>query len=256
MSVGVAAEQGTTGKWYGRCIEFLGTIAWAGGKGELLKELEKELDYHMNWLRHHGEWVPVPDDVSLTIVEEVHNISELGESGGEVALFLYDRGPVTPEDMQYFFRLMAYNREDLLMITRNLTEDQLAITPQGKLRTITDILHHVCNAEEFYISRLGPEADALYETYTGLPITTVDTLPLFQRLDVVRNACCKTLEDTIPEKRNTVFTRGEYTDYPDEKWTAHKVMRRFLEHEKEHIYNILEYLNEPPRTVLQKKNYG
>jgi hypothetical protein len=249
MFAGVAVEQGTTRKWYGRCIEVLGTIAWAGGKGELLKELEKELDYHMTWLRYHGERVPTLDDVSLTIVEEVHNISELGESGGEVALFHYDRNPVAPEDMQYFFRLMAHNREDLLTVVRNLSEDQLSIKPQGKLRTITDILHHVCNAEEFYISRLGPEADTLYETYAGLPIATVDTLPLFQRLQVVRNACCKTLKDTIPDRGNTIFTREEYTNYPHEKWTAHKVMRRFLEHEREHIYNIQEYLGEPTRTL-------
>jgi predicted RNase H-like HicB family nuclease len=250
MRAEIAVEQGTTKKWYGRCIEVPGTIAWAKGKEELLKELERELDYHMTWLRQHGERVPTFDDVSLTIVEEVHNVAELGKSGGEVALFHYDRNPVTPEDMQYFFRLMANNRKDLLTITRNLSENQLAIKPQEKLRTITDILHHICNAEEFYISRLGPEADILYETYTGLPIATVDTLPLFQRLQVVRNACCKTLKDTIPEKGNTIFTREEYTDYPDEKWTAHKVMRRFLEHEREHIYNIQEYLGEPPRTLL------
>jgi predicted RNase H-like HicB family nuclease len=250
MRVGVAVEQGTTGKWYGRCIEFPGTIAWAGGKEELLKELQEELDYHMTWLRHYGERVPTLDETSLTVVEEVHNIPELGESGGEVALFHYDRNPMTLEDMQYSFRLMADNREDLLTITQNLSEDRLATKPQGKLRTITAILHHVCNAEEFYVSRLGPEADAVYETYTGLPIATVDTLPLFQRLQVVRNACCKTLKDIIPEKGNTVFTREEYTDYPTEKWTAHKVMRRFLEHEREHIYNIQEYLGEPPRTLL------
>lgn len=249
MSARVVVEKGTTRKWYGRCTEFPGTIAWGESKDGLLAELEKELTYHISWLRHHKEQVPAFERTTLTLDEEMHNICELGESGGEVAFFQWDRNPVTPEDMQYFFRLMAYNREDLLTVAENLSDDQLAIKPEGKLRTITDILHHICNAEEFYLSRLGPDADALYQRHAGLPITTVDALPIFQRLRVVRSACCRTLEDMIPGRGSSIFTREEYTEHPDEKWTAHKVMRRFLEHEREHIYNIQEYLGEPLRTI-------
>lgn len=248
MYVEVAIEQGTTRTWYGRCIEFPGTIAWGGENQELLEELEREVYYHMDWLGNHQEQVPVCNEMALVVAEEVHNVPGLGESGGEVALFHYDMTPVTPEDLQYFVTLMSYNRDDLLTIVQDLPEDQLTMKPEGKLRSITDILHHICNAEEFYLSRMGPEAHTLYEIHAGLPVEAVDSLPVFQRLQTVRTASCKTLQDMIPQLGNIILTEEAYTAHPHEKWTARKVMRRFLEHEREHIYNIREYLGTPIRS--------
>jgi hypothetical protein len=75
-----------------------------------------------------------------------------------------------------------------------------------------------------------------------MSVNDADKLQVFERLNTVRHACVETLTQIIPVKSDEVFTRPEYTNYPDERWTAHKVIRRFLEHEREHIYNIREYL--------------
>lgn len=248
MHFSTALEQGTTGRWYGRFIDFPGTIARALTRESLLEELRKEIVYHFAWLQKHGEKVPAFDTVVLTISEEVTSVCELGESGGEVALFAFDEQAVTKEKLDYLCRLMGYSRRDLLQLTGTIPQETLAYVPSGKSRTITDILHHICNAEEFYVSRLGKEADSQYEGHAGMPTQQIDVLPLFERLKTVREACIKTLEDTILQKGGSTFTRSEYTNYPQEKWTAHKVLRRFLEHEREHYYNILEYLNRPIRT--------
>ena len=82
-----------------------------------------------------------------------------------------------------------------------------------------------------------------------MPISQVDELPIMTRLVAVREACVRTLRDIIPTKGKEIFQRQEYTDYPKEQWTAHKVLRRFLEHEREHIYNIREYLGVPIRST-------
>jgi hypothetical protein len=125
----------------------------------------------------------------------------------------------------------------------------LRYVPAAKKRSINDILSHVCNAEEFYISRLGKDADVVYEQYLGTPVFEVDKLPVFNRLELVRFAAVKTLEAIIPSKREAVFQRREYSRYPEEQWTAFKILRRFLEHEREHIFNIREYLNLQIRQV-------
>ena len=249
MFTPVALEQGTTGLWYGRCIDFPGTIARSHTRQNLLQELEQELKYHLTWLQIHNEKIPSNclDTFHLIVTEEVSNISELGESGGEVAFFEFDSQIVTREKMGYLFRLMGYNRSDLLALVKLLPHQKLTYTPRGKKRTITDILHHLSNAEEFYISRLGEDADRKYEAYTGIGQQEIDGLPVFDRLQVVRRACIQTLEELIPQKEGSIFTRSEYTAYPQEKWSAYKVLRRFLEHEREHYYNILEYLNKPIR---------
>jgi uncharacterized damage-inducible protein DinB/predicted RNase H-like HicB family nuclease len=250
MRFPVALEQGPI--WYGRFIDFPGTIARAPTKKILMKELHKELEYHISWLEKHHEKTPDFNTIEIHIAEEIHNIKQLGESGGEVAFFSYDTQPITRNSLPYFIRLMNYNRNDVLHIVTSLPKETLLWTPPEKSRNIIDILHHICNAEEFYISRFGPKASKKYEEYTGLTQKDIDTLPIFERLTTVRNACTRTLQDIAPNT-NAIFTRSEYTKYPDEKWSSHKVLRRFLEHEREHLYNILEYIDLKSKNDINNK---
>ncbi|MFW9837656.1 MAG: DinB family protein [Candidatus Thorarchaeota archaeon] len=239
----VAIEQGDTGLWYGRIIDLLGTHARAASRIELLSELKAELLFHLQWLRRHREPVEPFDAEDLRVTEEVTGIRELGESGGEVALFEFDRQVVDNRLLRMALRHMEHNRLDLLDVCMNLKDEQLKLIPSGKSRSITDILEHVCNAEEFYISRLGTEADDIYERELGIPVLKADRLPLLDRLNVVRTAAIRTLKELLPSKGESVFQRSEYTDHPEEQWTAFKIIRRFLEHEREHIYNVREYLS-------------
>lgn len=250
MKVSAALEHGTTTLWYGRIVDFPGTIARASEREILLKELEEELTYHLHWLQQHNELPPSFEKGHITVREEVYNIPNLGESGGEVALFESDKRVVSHNMLNTLFRLMDYNRADLLTLVESIPQGQLINVPPEKGRSIVDILHHVCNAEEFYKSRLGEEADQKYAEYAGMSEQEIDALPILDRLHTVRKACMRTLKELIPEKKDRIFTRSEYTDYPHEKWTAYKIMRRFLEHEREHYYNILEYLHQPKRIDL------
>lgn len=243
----VAIEHGETGVWYGRIIELLGTHARAASKTDLLSELKAELSYHIDWLNKHGAMTEFPNVEKWNVKEEVTDVKELGESGGEVALFDFDQQRVDEKLLKTAIRFMRFNRFDLLDLCMNLDEEKLRFKPSGKRRCIAEILNHVCNAEEFYISRLGEDADYTYETYLGMPVSEADGLSIFPRLEVVRDACIKTLQQLIPFRCEGIFQREEYTNYPAEKWTAFKIMRRFLEHEREHIYNIRSYLNIPTR---------
>ena len=247
MKLTAALETGTTGLWYGRIAEFLGTHVRASTRDGVLDELQSELQYHLGWMRRHGDEPPQVRGLKLVVGEEASGMGQLGESGGEVALFRYDVKPVPGRLLNDCIRWMGYNRADLLAQVRDLPAEAMAYTPPGKGRNITQILGHVCNAEEWYVSRLGPEADAVYESSLGVSVKEADALPVSERLGVVRSGCVETLRQLVPHKGDQVFTRAQYTSYPDERWTAHKVLRRFLEHEREHIYNIRGYLGVPQR---------
>jgi len=252
MKLTAAIETGTTGLWYGRIAELLGTHARAPTRIGVLNELQSELLYHVEWLRRHGEKPPRVPHATLNVSEEVTGMGLLGESGGEVALFKYDVKPVSQKLLDDCVRWMGHNRADLLDQVRGLTAETMARVPPGKKRDITQILSHICNAEEWYVSRLGPDAQTFYESSLGMAVKEADALPIFQRLGVVRSGCVKTLRQLVPSKGDHMFTRAQYTSYPDERWTAHKVLRRFLEHEREHIYNIRDYLGLPPRGPILK----
>jgi len=247
MKLTAALETGTTGLWYGRIAELLGTHARASTRAGILDELQSELLYHVEWLRRHGEKPPRVSHTTLNVSEEVTGMGLLGESGGEVALFRYDVKPIPRKLLDDCVRWMGYNRADLMAQVRDLPAETMAHVPPGKRRNITQILSHVCNAEEFYVSRLGPDADRLYESSLSMSVKEADALPVSERLETVRRGCVETLRRLVPSKGDQVFTRAQYTSYPNERWTAHKVLRRFLEHEREHIYNIRDYLGVPQR---------
>ena len=116
----MALETGTTGLWYGRIIELIGTHTRTSSKDEALDILDEELIYHLKWLKRHGETPPSFENTILVIAEDVKDISLLGESGGEVALFNYDLKPVSKQMLDYCLRLMSFNRTDLLSETKNL----------------------------------------------------------------------------------------------------------------------------------------
>jgi len=241
MEYKIAIETGNTGLWYGRIIDFPGTHARARSLPNLLKELEEEAYYHNTWLRRHGETQIDLDDLHIKIVERINDVNMLGESGGEVALFEFDLESVNDDYLKKCIKYMEYNREDLLILLIGVNKETLNFIPPGKKRNMVQILGHICNVEEWYISRLGLDAEEFYKENLGVTEEEADNLPIHERMKIVRNAVNNTLFEIIP-KREGVFTRQEYCLFPDEKWSARKVLRRFLEHEREHIYNIRWYL--------------
>lgn len=245
----VAIEHGTTGTWYGRFVDYPGTHARAFDKQALLHELEEEIRYHISWMKKHDLGTLEILDFELIIDEEQVNIQELGESGGEVALFEFDKQLVANNQFHSFIQIMTINRSELLNLVKPLPASRLEFTPNDKSRCINEILMHICNAEEWYISRMGENATLTYLQYADMPESELDSLPVFERLNTVREACLQALKTIIPDFKLKIFKRAKFTKYPEEKWTAFKVLRRFLEHEREHFYNIRDYLGIPRRSL-------
>ena len=133
---------------------------------------------------------------------------------------------------------MDFSRQSLLELIRVIPLEKLSTPLPDSDRTIRQVLTHISNAEEWYKSRLGEEADLLFKKYVGMAISRLDQKPVLERLELVRRGCIDVLKDLVIQKGARIFTRDAFTNYPEEQWTSHKVLRRFIEHEREHYYSI------------------
>jgi hypothetical protein len=119
-------------------------------------------------------------------------------------------------------RLLAYSRRDLLELVSGMSREVLNWQPQANADIegwcIDDILEHVARAERVYASRLSGN--------------------IFELIDEARRSALERMS------RLTEQERTQITQHQGEHWTARKVFRRFLEHERQHTEQINQVLSQ------------
>ncbi|HMA33740.1 MAG TPA: type II toxin-antitoxin system HicB family antitoxin [Chloroflexia bacterium] len=174
---------------------------------------------YLAWLRSHGELSQAEDEpIELEIGGTIQDPdSHLGDDAG---LLPTDRAPLTEMEAAQLLRLMSYSRRDLLDLVNGIGRELLHWTPQnqpdGDGWCIDDILEHLARAERVYTSRLSGNVFDLLE-------------------DARRDALERMARITDAERTQITQHQGEY-------WTARKVFRRFLEHEREHYGHVTQVL--------------
>jgi predicted RNase H-like HicB family nuclease len=186
-----------------------------------LSRLPQAITDYLGWLKAHGE--RVPDQVE-PIELEVGGISGdtgTGHPGDADATFPPDRTPMTEQEVAALLRLLNYSRQELIQTVAGLPNEVMNWKPgsgdSGEVWDIDDILEHIASSEQFYISRLS---------------TNVMTM-----LDETRKAAVErlaALDDT---------GRSQIVEHAGDLWTARKIFRRMLEHEREHIRHIESILD-------------
>jgi uncharacterized damage-inducible protein DinB/predicted RNase H-like HicB family nuclease len=228
------------GRDEGLCLAHIpdlpGCTLRAPSRAEALARLPAAIRDHLAWLRSHGEPAPSVDDpVEVEVAGESHGFGPFNP-GDAAALFSPDRVPVNPEEMEVYFRLMAHARADLLALVERLPDERLDRQPDTESFSIRRILRHIGNAEEWYVSRLvAPET---------LPPEWEhdDELPVLEFLTTERRTAVDRLRRLTAEERAAVVYPTQWTEHPDEPWTARKALRRAVEHEREHTGQIREIL--------------
>jgi hypothetical protein len=174
---------------------------------------------YVAWCSRHG--LHVSGISGPMVVDEVIR-SWMYEDDYEVnAFFAADRPPLITDEIQEITSLLEGTRRDLAEAVEGLDEDSLLKELSGERWPIAGILGHVAGSEWWYFDRLGlafPRAD--------LPDDPLD------RLSVVREHVLATLPH-LPKRLGVVTLGGE-------TWSARKVVRRMLWHERDHTQHILK----------------
>jgi predicted RNase H-like HicB family nuclease len=221
--------------WYAHIVELPGCFTRGASREEVVSLLQSAVEERIRWLRERGFDYPMLS--GFKVIEEQHDIPELGESGGVVALFKSDMEPLDESATSEAIKLMTFHRKELLETVGELTKDELDIISILGKRNVRQDICHIINAEEWYVSRLGLRYQKIYEENLR-KVTGSRRLAAVERLQLTRPAMITALELALTNGHQGPFKRRAYTDHPEELWTLRKVFRRFLEHEREHLGTI------------------
>jgi predicted RNase H-like HicB family nuclease/uncharacterized damage-inducible protein DinB len=141
------------------------------------------------------------------------------------AFFADDTRPLTDHDIQETAALLDCTHRDLLAVVQNLSNEQLNLRyPQDeRFGTIANILNHVAGSEWWYFNNIDRAFDRQQIKGGSL-----------RRLETVRAHTLKTLPELVGDI--------QITQRLEETWSARKVLRRTLWHERDHTQHIAKLL--------------
>lgn len=229
MKVQVFLEVGADGRTMAHVLHLPGCSVAAKTREDALDAVPAAIQGYRAWLGAHGEHT----DGEAGEIEVTEESREFGpfDPGDSAALFGPDRKRLLWRELDRLFRLMRYSRHDLLALIVDLPQQVLCeeYTPGW---SIEGILRHIGGAEIWYVTRIDQDWQLPnYEEHRA-----EDTALAW--LEWTRKASVRRLGTLSAHGRSQVFRPARYTDHPDELWTARKVFRRFLEHEREHTAQI------------------
>ncbi len=189
---------------------------------------EASISSHISWLRKYSLIQLLENGTISPRLAQQHK--SCAREGNLIGFFESDRKPVSVEEIPYFLDLLKCARLELLTLVRDLRNELLSRKPAPESWSIEETLRHVAGAERWYLTRILQPATIPHFK----PCKTV-----WQRLEIVR---------TVALDRLTMLNQKECSsvvmDESGELWSARKVFRRFVEHEREHTAHIQEILEQ------------
>lgn len=212
----VAAEE-MDGQWIAHVPDLPGCFSTQKERDTAIAGVPAAVEAYIAWTGGHG--LRISGLSAPMIVSEVIR-SWMYEDDYEVnAFFASDRPPVTVDELPEYELLFGAARRDLLAAVEPLTAEQLDRSLPGERWPIAGILHHMARAELWYFDRLGlafSRADLAEEPFRALA----------QVREHLRN------------NLRAVSSRTGVVTLSGEVWTARKVLRRCLWHERDHTEHI------------------
>jgi hypothetical protein len=226
----VGLENNTEGRSQAWVLGHPGCFSYGKNGPEALAGVESAIQEYRQWIVSHTEssWFP-STGVEFQLEEswECYSIDEnyeLAQDGYEVnAWFRHDWLPLTEEDIRRGLLLLAWGREALLSMVRSLDNTTLELTYPHERWSINGILKHIGGAEWWYLDRLG----------LAFPRHELPEGPI-ERLQKVRECLHELLPGFVGSKQ-VVGISGEF-------WSPHKLLRRAVWHEYDHIAHIRKLL--------------
>lgn len=200
--------------WVAYILDLPGCFSSGKTEEVAIGKSRERIRQYFEWLAAHGDDVVVPDLIETRVDERYAPPDrQLRETSiGDIyivnAFFRHDSRPVTKEDLQESTKVLSYQREDLLALLAS------QVTPE-----VEKLLLHVGSAEWWYWDRMGlafPREDLPDEWSTRLSVTRAFTL------------------DHLP----SLLELSDTKEKMGETWSARKLLRRVIWHERDHMSEI------------------
>lgn len=174
------------------------------------------------WSKAHGEDIEVPDAIRARPTEVLHVTYNPAAAGKPEPLFWSEVLPISTNNIETTLRLMKHSRDDLLNLSLKLDRRAFRWKPDKEPRTIGNCLKHIALVEWWYITRLNIDLAEDFPSNT------------FELLRHTRQLADRSLSGLSKEKRTKIFQPKKDSSPICDLWTARKVLRRFVDHERLH----------------------
>ncbi len=226
MRYRLAVEDMEPNHWIAWVLDLPACFSSAQTQTDAVAHAPKHIAEYYSWLSSHDSSLPVINEpIEVEVVDTFHSFASGEDPEYFVnAFFEDDRRPLNYWDIEVALRLLQWTRQDLLKVMQPITQEQFSKLIVGELRgSIAGLLKHVAGAENWYFDQLD----------LGLNRAQLPDDPL-DMLKVVRANTRAHLVKLIVDER--------ITKERDELWSARKVVRRTLWHERDHIQHIAQLL--------------
>ena len=212
----------------------------------MARDLPGLLDAHLAWLRARGEAVPAgPSD--YVVAEEIVVAGDF-ESGDDVGFYTPDTVPPTSEEVERYLCIAGHAHTDLLALVEPLDGAALDWVRDERTRPIRRVLRHIVGAELWYMTRIidDPKAAGLPEIIRDADARCDATEDLVERVRIAWPAFQHWARSLTREQRERIVVPVHHASHP-ERWTARKMLRRCIEHCREHTRSIEQILADSRR---------
>jgi len=226
MRIHLAVEDMEPNHWIAWAINLPACFSSATTAVDAVAHAPQKITEYFSWLLAHNNLLPVVDEpIEVEVIETFHSFASSEDPEYIVnALFDDDRRPLAYWDVEIALRLLNWTRQDLLGAVQSITQEQLTKAISGEARgSITGILNHIATAENWYFEQLG----------RGLEWAKLSDDAL-EKIAIVRANTHEQLVKLVGDK--------QITKNCDELWSARKIMRRTLWHERDHTQQIVQLL--------------
>jgi len=233
----VYLEQGAKDGWcLVHCPDLPGLGFKAPSREIALALAPLRVEAELDWVAKSG--LPVEEaDPAASEVEVVGAVAvEVPVAAGDSeAIFGPEMSALDSDYLSFILKYLKASRHALARMVDRLPDSALNWRPARGKRSLGEVLGHIADGEAFYMVRLETPEEAtkeLWERYAN------PKLPPRERLDRTRHLVIERLGGLSEEDMSRISRHEPHS----ETWTARKVLRRLVWHERYHTRQIEAYL--------------
>lgn len=258
----VNLEEGD-GCYYAHAAELLGCFSKAESRTEAIDAILKDIKLYSEWILSIGidsNYKQKAKDFlaginELNIIEEIKGIEQLRESCGSSALFITDKEQLSEEQFELYVTIINKLPEELMRIVFHYSKEDRTTYIIENQPNIDEELTDLYTTELVFISRFGEIVEQKFLEAIGMTKEELDTLTLLERVVKVRQGAIAVLRYYYPKMAEKEFNYAKESEFPNEKWTIKKLLRKFIEHERERtdaIKRLVKVLENRPKTAKKE----
>ena len=215
--------------------DILGCVANGPTTDDALNATPDAIRAYLRFLKRHGEAAEPDAPFDTIIVEHIMQGMFLGNGSAEI-VFRADLDKLTTSSVERHLRHLSWLAEEVEQVVSTIAQPQLDDQPDEKQRTMREIVQHMLQSETYYVWALLGKVEAASKAVKLAEKGEPDLVKLLQQTTA---AHVERIKAMTPAERTQPASRGKET------WTAHKMLRRVLEHKWEHLTELRTRLGLP-----------